>query len=179
MSENRHPHWRVSVETSGETIVSIETEMLAGREISEADEDAIRTAAHNLLAFIGDPPSPQALSVGDGEASIIECLAAGEPFVFDPATNFLHADDGTVEGGIRYAPVELVVGAPFITKEWFERRANAEADLEIGAGFSVVTPTDADIAQMEVLAERALPQWAQDELARLRAALSAVEGSEG
>lgn len=54
----RHPHWRVSVETSGETIVSIEPEMLAGREISEADEDAIRTAAHHLLAFIGDPPPP-------------------------------------------------------------------------------------------------------------------------
>ncbi len=51
----RHYHWRVSVETSGEHIVSIEPEMLTGREISEADEDAIRTAAHHLLAFIGDP----------------------------------------------------------------------------------------------------------------------------
>lgn len=58
MRENRHPHWRVSVETSGELIVAIEPEMLAGREISEADEDAIRTAAHHLLAFIGDP-APQ------------------------------------------------------------------------------------------------------------------------
>lgn len=48
------------------------------------------------------PPSPQML--GDGEAAIIECLAAGKPFVFDPATNFLHADDGTVEYGIRYVP---------------------------------------------------------------------------
>ncbi|MBX5089370.1 hypothetical protein [Rhizobium lentis] len=56
-----------------------------------------------------------------------------------------------------------------ITKEWFERRAKAEADLEIGAGFSVVNVTDADAAQMEVLAERALPEWAQSELARLRA----------
>jgi hypothetical protein len=56
-----------------------------------------------------------------------------------------------------------------IDKEWFERRAKAEADLEIGAGFSVVNVTDADAAQMEVLAERALPKWAQDELARLRA----------
>lgn len=53
-----HPHWRVSVETSGDLIVAIETEMLCGREISEADESAIRTAAHHLLAFIGDP-SPQ------------------------------------------------------------------------------------------------------------------------
>lgn len=51
----RHPHWRVCVETSGEQIVAIESEMLAGREISEADEHAIRTAAHHLLVFIGDP----------------------------------------------------------------------------------------------------------------------------
>lgn len=54
MTDSRHPHWRVSVETSGELIVAIEPEMLAGRELSEADEDAIRTAAHHLLAFIGD-----------------------------------------------------------------------------------------------------------------------------
>lgn len=47
---------------------------------------------------------PQTNLRGDGEAAIIECLSAGEPFVFDPATNFLHADDGTVEGGIRYLP---------------------------------------------------------------------------
>lgn len=58
MSESKHEHWRVSVETSGEQIVAIEPEMLAGREISEADEDAIRTAAHHLLAFIGDPSPP-------------------------------------------------------------------------------------------------------------------------
>lgn len=59
----RHSHWRVSVETSGEHIVSIEPEMLAGREPSDADTIAIRTAAHHLLAFIGDPantsPEPQ------------------------------------------------------------------------------------------------------------------------
>jgi hypothetical protein len=59
-----------------------------------------------------------------------------------------------------------------VTKEWFERRAKAEADLEIGAGFSVVNMTDEDFAKMEVVAERALPQWAQDELSRLRSALS-------
>ncbi len=54
-----HDHWRVSVETSGEHIVSIEPEMLAGREPSDADTIAIRTAAHHLLAFIGDHAQPQ------------------------------------------------------------------------------------------------------------------------
>jgi antitoxin component HigA of HigAB toxin-antitoxin module len=46
-------------------------------------------------------------AAGDGEAEIIECLSAGKPFVFDPATNFLHADDGGApDGGIKYAPVD-------------------------------------------------------------------------
>lgn len=72
-------------------------------------------------------------------------------------------------------PEKLDLGT---TKEWFERRAKAEADLEIGAGFSVVNITDADVAQMEVLAERALPKWAQDELARLRAALATATEAE-
>lgn len=66
-------------------------------------------------------------------------------------------------------PQTHVRGDLGITKEWFERRAKAEADLEIGAGFSVFNVTDADAAQMEVLAERALPEWAQKELERLRA----------
>lgn len=55
MSEDKpHSHWRVSVETSGNLIVSIETECYGGREISDADEATIREAAYNLLAFIGD-----------------------------------------------------------------------------------------------------------------------------
>ena len=40
----------------GEKIVTIETNCLAGRDLLPGDEDAIRTAAHHLLSFIGDPP---------------------------------------------------------------------------------------------------------------------------
>lgn len=54
----RHDHWRVTVETSGEHIVSIEPEMLAGREPSEADYDAIRTAAQHLLSFAASVVDP-------------------------------------------------------------------------------------------------------------------------
>ena len=53
MSED---HWSVTVERNGERIVTIETECLAGREPSAEDEEAIRTAARHLLAFIGAPP---------------------------------------------------------------------------------------------------------------------------
>ena len=58
----RHPHWGVTVDTSGEQILRIETECYSGREISAADEDAIRTAAHHLLAFIGDPDPGEVLA---------------------------------------------------------------------------------------------------------------------
>ncbi|QFG35294.1 hypothetical protein BDE18_3357 [Paracoccus pantotrophus] len=50
----QHPHWAVTVETGGEQIVRIETECYGGRELSAADEDAVRTAVRHLLAFVGD-----------------------------------------------------------------------------------------------------------------------------
>jgi hypothetical protein len=53
-------HFAVSVERNGEEIVRIESNCLSGREISAEDEETIRTAAHHLLAFIGDP-SPATL----------------------------------------------------------------------------------------------------------------------
>lgn len=49
-------HWSVKVERDGEHIVTIESNCLCGREISFEDEVTIRTAAHHLLSFIGDPP---------------------------------------------------------------------------------------------------------------------------
>ena len=47
--------WAVTVERDGEKVVTIETNCLSGREISAEDTQAIRTAAHHLLAFIGEP----------------------------------------------------------------------------------------------------------------------------
>lgn len=41
------------------------------------------------------------------ESEIVAALLANQPFVFDPATNFMHADDGGApEGGIRYVPAD-------------------------------------------------------------------------
>jgi hypothetical protein len=59
-----------------------------------------------------------------------------------------------------------------ITKEWFEKRAAQEGDLEIGAGkrlTSTLNLTDAEIANFERLAFEALPAWARRELTELRA----------
>lgn len=53
----------------------------------------------------------EALTATQGEAAvgeIIDALLAGEPFVFDPATHFMHADDGGApEHGIKYVHVPL------------------------------------------------------------------------
>lgn len=48
--------WSVSVELNGENVVTIEPDCLSGRKIGPAEEDAIRSAACHLLAFLGDPP---------------------------------------------------------------------------------------------------------------------------
>jgi hypothetical protein len=58
-----------------------------------------------------------------------------------------------------------------ITKEWFEKRAAIEGDLDIGAGrrTSTINLTPEEIAELEQLALSALPQWAQDEIRAYRA----------
>lgn len=45
----------VTVARDGETIVTIETNCLSGRDLSPEDEQSIRDAAGQLLSFIGDP----------------------------------------------------------------------------------------------------------------------------
>lgn len=46
-------------------------------------------------------------SSSDGSDEVVAALLAEKPFVFDPATNFAHADDGGApEHGILWAPVE-------------------------------------------------------------------------
>jgi hypothetical protein len=47
-------HWSVTVSLNGDEVVTIESAHLAGREIGPDEEWAIRTAAQNLLSFIGD-----------------------------------------------------------------------------------------------------------------------------
>lgn len=47
-------HWGVDVRVNGEHVLTIELNCLSGRELSDVDEHAIRTAARHLLAFVGD-----------------------------------------------------------------------------------------------------------------------------
>ncbi|MEZ2132523.1 MULTISPECIES: hypothetical protein [unclassified Sinorhizobium] len=61
------------------------------------------------LGYSVSPITPEAADTGP-ESEIVNALLANEPFVFDPATNFIHADDGGApEHGIKYVPAELVV----------------------------------------------------------------------
>ena len=44
----------VTVARDGETIVTIETNCLSGRDLTPEDEQSVRDAAWQLLSFIGD-----------------------------------------------------------------------------------------------------------------------------
>lgn len=50
-------NWSVTVEVDSRRVVTISHNHLAGDE--KLNEEAIRIAAHHLLAFIGDPPPPE------------------------------------------------------------------------------------------------------------------------
>ena len=49
-------HWGVDVRVNGEHVLTIESNCLCGRDLSDVDKEAIRTAARHLLAFVGDAP---------------------------------------------------------------------------------------------------------------------------
>jgi hypothetical protein len=137
------------------------------------------------------PRAPTDLLVGDGEASIIECLAAGEPFVFDPAANFLHADDGTVEGGIRYLPADQVMAYPREATDDL-RDVLSMMMWNTGPIAHVLRAGGADIPRKGELEQAHVLHWltllvlehgsawrekGEEEIKRIRAALSAeVEG---
>lgn len=55
MSPNVTPreHWAVTVSRDGEAILTIETNCVSGRNLTEADEACIRDCARHLLAFVG------------------------------------------------------------------------------------------------------------------------------
>jgi len=55
----RLQHWAVTVHADGELVVALESNSLAGRELSSADEKLIERCAHHLLAFIGRPVIPE------------------------------------------------------------------------------------------------------------------------
>ena len=52
-------HWAVTVFRNGEEIVTIESNCLSGRELSQEDEETIRNAAEYLLSFVGRVPPHQ------------------------------------------------------------------------------------------------------------------------
>lgn len=105
------------------------------------------------------------------DSEIVDCLLAGKPFIFDPATNFCHADDGGApEHGIKYVPAAQVQDVaerkPIdlnVTKEWFEKRAALEGDHEIGAGSRkktiCVDPTSDELAELFRIAHRIPEGW--------------------
>lgn len=68
VSDPPKKHWRVEVSSGGESMVAIEPEMLAGRELDDEDLNIIRHCAEHLLAFAGNPNSAPAPEQGKGDA---------------------------------------------------------------------------------------------------------------
>lgn len=50
--------WVVSVERNDERVVTIESNCLSGRDLSEEDERVIKLTARHLLAFVGPEREP-------------------------------------------------------------------------------------------------------------------------
>ncbi|KDR87695.1 hypothetical protein L905_19035 [Agrobacterium sp. TS43] len=70
--------------------------------------DAASPSHKTMWVYVDDLRAALSAQVQD-ESEIIDCLTSGKPFVFDPATNFCHADDGgTPEHGIKYVPAAQV-----------------------------------------------------------------------
>ena len=46
-------HWSVTVSLNGDRILTIEPELVSGKDIEDAEEWAIRSAIMNLCGFIG------------------------------------------------------------------------------------------------------------------------------
>lgn len=103
-----HKHWRVAVETSGELIVAIETEMLAGRELSEQDEATVELAAAHLLGFVGrtltyrdevGPEDPETMqdnyqSMLNAQNNVIDGLMEANRHLREQVERFIRAGKG-------------------------------------------------------------------------------------
>ena len=66
-----HKHWRISVESHGDLIVAIETECLAGRELSETDVATVNHAISHLNGFMGNPDTITALEEENADARAV------------------------------------------------------------------------------------------------------------
>ncbi len=52
---DKRESWAVTVERNGDAVVTLASNCLSGRDLIEGDQEIIRTAARNLLGFLGDP----------------------------------------------------------------------------------------------------------------------------
>lgn len=52
---SQQKHWAVSVFSDGETVLTIESNCVCGRDLSDDDKQLVRDCAQHLLAFVGEP----------------------------------------------------------------------------------------------------------------------------
>lgn len=67
-------NWEVTVTRNGESVVTLGSNHLSGRDLSADDETAIRTAAAHLLSFAGVPPPAAAREADDAIADLLKLI---------------------------------------------------------------------------------------------------------
>lgn len=153
IEEDRHQHWGVTVDTYGEEIVRIETDCLSGREISVADEDAIRTAAYNLLNFIGEShllPQPTA----SDDIAVNDIIQSGL-FLLPPSEAYLALLSFRAEATLTATLAERERAARQLDLRAEELTTRANAHFEEGdQGSAIIERTSAQEARVNAAAIR-------------------------
>lgn len=57
MGERKIEHWGVDVRVNGSHVLTIESNCVYGKQLTNAEEEVIREAARHLLAFVGEQKS--------------------------------------------------------------------------------------------------------------------------
>ncbi len=129
----KHTHWRVEVQTCGETIVAIEPEHLAGREPSWADVHAIRKAAYSLLGFIGDDIPSQDTDGSHDFSSDDEALELLLSYGHEETRN------GAISGDWRAFNEECRAAVKYLCDEWDFVFENVPFEPEAQAAVAIIS----------------------------------------
>ena len=54
MGERKIEHWGVDVRVNGAQVLTIESNCVYGKQLTDDEEEVIREAARHLLAFVGE-----------------------------------------------------------------------------------------------------------------------------
>ena len=75
--QTRTAHWAVTVWRNGDSILTMESNCLSGRDLSPDDEETIRDCGRHLLAFVGAAPRVPAAPPPTCSTKVYRCNHCG------------------------------------------------------------------------------------------------------